>query len=86
MSRNESREEHRCHAEHLPEACCVRAQPLLSETLSEGDRHRQKRANVQAGQLQQEDEHADGAAAGRGGAAHHIPLLLRADARQRLLR
>ena len=36
-----------------PEACCVRPQPLLSETLSEGDRHRQKRANVQAGQLQQ---------------------------------
>ena len=31
----------------------MRAQPLLSETLSEGDRHRQKRANVQAGQLQQ---------------------------------
>ena len=29
------------------------AQPLLSERLSEADRHRQKRANVQAGQLQQ---------------------------------
>ncbi len=33
--------------------CPFWLQPLLSQRESEGDRHRSKRANVQAGQLQQ---------------------------------